>query len=57
MKKYRITYVGENGAYTYADEKDFKTLPEIQDKIYAKGCVIIGATLYMKKCLVKIEEI
>ena len=55
MNKYRVTYMGDNGTYTYANEKDFKTLAEIQDIIYEKDCVIIGATLYMAKCLVTIE--
>ena len=57
MNKYRITYAGENGAYIYAAEKDFKTLVEIQDIIYEKGCVVIGTTLYMAKCLIKIEQV
>lgn len=57
MNKYRITYIGENGAYVYVDEKDTKSLFEIQETIYARSCVIIGTTLYMKKSLVKIERL
>lgn len=55
MNKYRVTYVGNNGTYIYMDERDLKSLAEIQDIIYEKGCVVVGATLYMAKCIVKIE--
>ena len=56
MNTYKVTFQYDNtSSSVYTIEKDFKTLAEIQDKIYAKGCVIIGATLYMAKCIVKIE--
>ena len=55
MNKYRVTYVGNNGTYIYMDERDLKSLAEIQDIIYEKGCVVVGATLYMAKCIVKNE--
>ena len=55
MNQYRVTYVGNNGLHNYVIEPDLKTLAEIQDIIYAKGCVIVGATLYMAQHLVKIE--
>lgn len=55
-KQFQITYVMDGGEIRIANEKDEKTLQEVENLLFQKGSVIIGTTLFMAQWIVKIQR-